>query len=808
MNKIEKKLGFDIVINKLKKQTLSSLGISKIEKITFSRNLNFIKSQLKLTAEFLNIIENEDFPLDYIADLREQLEAINKKYDAYLQSEEILKLGQTLKSLKNILNFFKNEQNCEKYPELTKLAKQIKFYPAILSFIDKIITKDGEIRSSASKELKKIRDELATKEKQISSVVRKIWNYSQKAGIVDNEAQITVRNGKMLIPVKVANKNKLKGVIQDYSASGMTAYIEPLESIELNNKIRDLLFAEKREIIKILIDFTNDLRPYVEDIKINLDFLAEIDFIRAKALLAKDLNATMPSISPLPVQGLRNAFHPLLLWTFRDSGKKVVPLDLDIDEKQRIVLISGPNAGGKSIAVKTAGLLQYMTQCGLLTPVRENSVFGIFDKIFVDIGDDQSIENDLSTYSSHLKNMKNILLNATDKSLVLIDEFGAGTDPALGGAIAEAILEELLKKQVKGVINTHYSNLKYFAEQNDGIVNAAMLFDQKTLRPLYLLETGRPGSSFAFEIAKNIGLPNYVIDKAKEKTGKNTVNFDKIITELALQSRRLRNERNEIQRLKKDLSLKISQYRSEKEKLLKNQKQIINETKQEFEKKLADLNKTIENTVKEIRTQKPDNQTIKELRKKLQSKHNEIKQEIDSKQNKIQQDIEKLKKNKNKPKHKDKKISAKIEEGDLVEIIKNGLKGEVEEIKDGMVMLRIGQMRSFIKLTELRKIAPSSKKKTSVKVNIELAEDSPKNFVFGIDVRGKNVDEALQRIMKYVDNALISDANEIKILHGTGNGILRNAIRQYLQSIDEIEWFGDEDIRLGGAGITVVKFKS
>ena len=804
MNEIERKLGFDFVINKLKKLTLSSLGISKIEKISFSNNLSFVRTQLKLTAEFLNIIENEDFPLDYISDLRQQIEALNKKYDAYLQADDILKLGQNLKTIKNILNFFKNDQNREKYPELAKLAKQIKFYPAIISLIDRIITKEGEIRSSASKELKKIREQLATKEKQISSVVRKIWNYAHKAGIVDNDDQITVRNGKMLIPVKVANKNKLKGVIQDYSASGMTAYIEPLESIELNNEIRDLRFAERREIIKILIDFTNDLRPYVDDLKIDFDFLADIDFIRSKALLAKDLNATMPNLSEKPLIRLRNAFHPLLLWSYRETGKKVVPLDLDIDEKQRILLISGPNAGGKSIAIKTVGLLQYMTQCGLLTPVRENSIFGIFEEIFVDIGDDQSIENDLSTYSSHLKNMKNILLNASHRSLVLIDEFGAGTDPALGGAIAEAILEELLKKHVKAVINTHYSNLKYFAEQNEGIINAAMLFDQKTLRPLYLLETGRPGSSFAFEIAKNIGLPNAVIDKAKEKTGENTVNFDKIITELALQSRRLRDERNEIQRLKKDLSQKITQYKTEREKLLKNQKQIINNTKQEFEKKLADLNKTLENTIKEIRTQKPDNQRIKQLRKRLQDKHSDLKKDITNKQTRIDNDIQKLKKNK----HKDKKIAGKIEEGDTVEIIKNGLKGEVEEIKDEMAMLRIGHMRTFVKLTELRKIASSSKKKQTVKVNIELAEDSPKNFVFGIDVRGKSVDEALQRITKYIDNAIIADAREVKILHGTGNGILRTAIRQYLKTIDEVEWFGDEDIRLGGAGITVVKFKT
>lgn len=800
---IEKKLGFDIIKEKLAKYITSKPGLNKIEEIKFTSDKGKIETKLIQTKEFVQIIEKEEFPLDTIADIQPAIEKITNLKDAYLTVEEIQQISKTLRTLKNILNFFRNEEKRELYPQLTKLSLSIKFYPLVQNMIDSILTKDGEIKSSASKELKRIRDDIQSKERQINSIIKKVFAFAQKNNIADDEANITIRNGKMLIPVRPANKNKIKGVVQDYSSTGQTAYIEPIESVEINNELSDLYFAEKREIIKILIKFTNDILPYSDDILKSVDFLAEIDFIRAKAILAKDLMANKPVVLDNSELHLRHAEHPHLIWSFRASKRKIVPLDIDIDQSQRIIIVSGPNAGGKSIAIKTVGLIQYMMQCGFLPPVRENSKIGIFNKIIIDIGDDQSIENDLSTYSSHLANMKLILENTDENSLVLIDEFGSGTDPAVGGAIAEAILEEMILKKVRAVINTHYSNLKYFAAQNKGISNAAMIFDNKKLKPLYILETGRPGSSYAFEIAHNSGLPENIINKAKQKLDKKAVNFDKIITDLELESNKLKSEIKKTELLKKNLFQKVTKYREETEKILSQKKEIIDQTHKEAKEKLSEINKLIENTVKEIRTKQAKKEELKTIRKKTDAQKKQIENKLESDKVHIDNELHQLEKRKKKGK----KADSIIKSGDIVKVIKSGLTGTVEEIKDNIAMILIGQMRSYIPVNELEKQKSAPKAKPKTKVHIELSEDSNKNFVFGIDVRGKNVQEALQKISKYIDNAIIADANEIKILHGTGNGILKQVIREYLQKIDDVEWFGDEDIRMGGSGITIVKFK-
>lgn len=800
---IEKKLGFDLIKKNLARYITSQPGLKKIQEIKFSSDKKKIETELIQTKEFVQIIENEQFPLDTIADIQPAIERITKLKDAYLSVEELQQIAKTIRTLKNILKFFSSEEKKELYPELSKLSSSVKFYPFVQNMIDSILTKDGEIKSSASKELKSIRANIQSKEKQINSIIKKVFAFAQKNNIVDDEVNITIRNGKMLIPVKSANKNKIKGIVQDYSSTGQTAYVEPIESVELNNELSDLYFAEKKEIIKILLKLTKDILPYSDDILKSVDYLSEIDFIRAKAILAKDLMATKPVVLENNEIHLRQARHPHLVWSFRESGRKLVPLDLDIDHKQRIILISGPNAGGKSIAIKTVGLIQYMMQCGFLPPIRQNSKLGVFDKIIIDIGDDQSIENDLSTYSSHLSNMKQIIETANQKTLVLIDEFGSGTDPALGGAIAEAILEKMLQEKVRAVINTHYSNLKYFAAQNEGITNAAMIFDNKHLKPLYILETGRPGSSYAFEIARNTGLPENIIDRAKQKLDKKAVNFDKIITDLELQSNKLKSEIKKTELLKKDLYQKVTKYRQETEKILSQRKKIIDQTHQEAKEKLNEINKLIENTIREIRTKQAQKEELKSIRKKTETKKKEIEIKIDSQKNKIDNQLHQLEKKKKK-KQIDNSI---IKKGDTVKIIKSGLVGTVEEIKDNIAMILIGQMRSYIPVNQLEKQKSAPKQKSKIKVNVELAEDSNNSFVFGIDIRGKNVEEALQKVSKYIDNAIIADAKEIKILHGTGNGILRQVIREYLKKIDEVEWFGDEDVRLGGSGITIVKFK-
>lgn len=801
---IEQKIGFETVRKKLYKYVLSNLGKSLIEKMKFVSDFEYIKTELTAIEEFKSILAQKNFPTDHFYDVREILLKTKSVENIYLIPEEILNIWRTQITLKDIQSFFKSEENKENFPTLSTKSKKLKIYDFVIDSIKQILSKEGEIKDSASAELKKIRSELYSKEKQISGLVRKAYSDALKSGILDDEANITVRNGKMLIPVNASFKNKISGIVQDYSSSGKTAYIEPLKSVELNNDISELKFEEKREIIKILISFTQSILPYVDDLIVNYEFMAEIDFIRAKALLSIDLNAVMPKFSQKTSLSIRNGFHPLLIWAYKNCNKKVVPLNIDINDDNRIILISGPNAGGKSIAIKTVGLFQYMLQCGLQIPVQETSIFGIFNKIFVDIGDDQSIESDLSTYSSHLTNMKNIIENSDEKTLVLIDEFGTGTDPSMGGAIAESILEELIKKKIWGVINTHYSNLKHFAAQTPGILNAAMLFDNKNLKPLYVLEQGLPGSSFAFEISQNIGLPSHIIEKAKEIAGENTVNFDKIIADMELQARKIRNDRQEIKILKKELSQKVISYRTEKEKLVEQKKKIILEAETQAKEILREANKQIENTIKEIKTKNAEKEATKSIRQNFNKQKNQILNKINEEKNSIIKEKKQLESHKKKTPE---KINNKILIGDTVLVKKKNIKGTVEEIKDGMAMISVGNLRTFVNILELEKIQSKQKSKNNIKVNIKLNETKENNYILGLDVRGKRGDDALIKISKYVDNAIISNAKEIKILHGTGSGILRDIIRQYLKTIDEVEWFGDEDIRLGGSGITVVKFK-
>ncbi|MEA3450849.1 MAG: Smr/MutS family protein [Bacteroidota bacterium] len=804
---IEQKIGFDVVRKKLSRFVLSNLGKSVIETMKFTSKFEYLDNELTAVEEFKEIIEKKNFPTEYFYDVRDILESIKSVENIYLNPPEILQIWNSLLTLKNILSFFKNEENRENFPILTQKSKKVNFFDFIADSIKQFLTKEGEIKDNATKELKNIRSEISSKERQVSGLVKKIYAEIQKTGVLDDETNITVRNGKMLIPVDASLKNKIAGIVQDYSSSGKTVYIEPIKSVELNNEINELKFEEKREIIKILINFTNSIKPYTNDLISNYDFMAEMDFIRAKALFANELNALKPKLSKTPTISIRNGFHPLLIWTYKNTAKKVIPLDIDLTPENRIVLISGPNAGGKSIAIKTVGLFQYMLQCGLHIPVQETSIFSFFNNISVDIGDDQSIESDLSTYSSHLTNMKNIINNSDEKTLVLIDEFGTGTDPAMGGAIAESILEELLEMNIWGVINTHYSNLKHFATQKKGIINAAMLFDKKNLKPQYTLELGRPGSSFAFEISQNIGLSNKIINKAKEKAGKNTVNFDKIIAEIEQQAKQIRNDKQEISRLKSELNKKVTDYRDIRENLLNQKKKIITEAEIRAKEILSDANKSVEKTIKEIKLKKADKEATKNIRKEFEKEKEKIRNKIDKIQ-RINTREEEYLENK-KEKKKIVKISGKIEIGDTVFAKKKGIKGKVEEIKDKKALIIMGNIKTHVKLSELEKLGSEtkSKAKNKVKVNVKLNETKKDDFVFGLDLRGKRGEEALNRTSKYIDSAIMGNANEVKILHGTGNGILRNLIRDYLKTVNEIEWFGDEDIRLGGAGITIVKFK-
>ncbi len=803
---IREKLGFNRILEYLDKY-LTDIGRTRVENIEFSTDKEWIEEQLSAVSDFIDILHNHTFPLDYYYDLRPSLQKIEVK-GLYLTEVELLRLAQSLQTLKAIKQFFSRRDLQDKFGALRRIASRISFFPFVVERIFQVINKNGEILDSASRELLSIRKQLADLRDHVGTIVQSVFKQAKAQGLVEPDANVVVRGGKFLIPVLAAKKNKLPGIVQDQSATGKTVFIEPLKAVELHNEITELEFAEKREIIRILTELADDIRPYIPELLQNYDVLAELDFVRAKAMLAIELEAEKPQLTDRAEVDLHAARHPLLFLSYKKVAREVVPLNLKIDAEQRIVLISGPNAGGKSVALKTVGLVQYMTQCGFLPPVRFSSTIGVFDQIFVDIGDDQSIENDLSTYTSHLLNIKNIVERATDRSLVLIDEFGSGTDPAFGGALAEAVLETLLSKGVRAVITTHYSNLKHFAASHDGIVNAAMLFDSDNLRPLYILETGRPGSSFALEIASSIGLPQEIINKAKDKIGSAQVDFDRILLEIERERQRTTQQRRKYDRLLADLTDKVKAYRREYEKILREKKRIIRQANEEADRILSQANSLIENTIREIREKQADREATRRLRSSFEQRRKELNKQREKLEQEINHKLEENLKKQNKlPKQKDKGL---IEEGDYVKHVSTGIKGQVQEIKDGRALVLMGNLKTFVPLRDLEKLSGDEarelkrmEKKGGVKVNM----DKPGQFISALDVRGMRADEALQKVMKFIDAALVAGTSEIRILHGTGDGILRKHIRSYLSKLDYIDWYGDADPRLGGAGVTVVRFK-
>ncbi len=802
---IEQKLGFDKIL-KILHNYLNDIGRTYLDKIKFSTDIDFINNELNAVSEFVEILSNHQFPLEYYIDLRPALIKIQSP-NTYLQPEILLDLLNSLETIAQIKKFFDKQDLSKKFKTLRTATQNIKVYPFIFQRIKKVINRRGEILDSASDELKQIRSQLNSKLTEISRIVNKIFKQAKTQGIVEPDANVVVRGGKYLIPLPASKKNAIQGIVQDTSATGKTVFVEPLKAVELNNEITELKFAEKREIIRILTLLADDLRPYLPELLTNYDILAYLDFVKAKAQLAILLNAERPNITDKPVLDLQNAKNPILLINYQNTSKQVVPLSIKLDDNQRIVLISGPNAGGKSVALQTIGLIQYMTQTGFLVPARFTSTIGIFEKIFIDIGDDQSIENDLSTYSSHLLNIKNILQQANYRSLVLIDEFGSGTDPIFGSAIAIAVLEKLLEKKVKAVITTHYSDLKNFAAQHDNIVNAAMLFDSQNLKPLYQLETGRPGSSFALEIASSIGLPDDVILRAKQKIGKHQVDFDKIIRDIEQQRQIITKQRKEIEQLKQQLREKVIAYRTEYEKILRQKKQIIEQANQEADQIIQQANKLIENTIRQIKEKQAEKNATKKIRQQLQRDLQKLNKHRQQLQQKVEKQLqENLRKQNKLPKITDNTIKI----GDYVVHRKSGLKGKVQQIKDQNVLIISGNLKSFVKLKDLEKLPDSEarqlkqqEKKGGVKIDME----KPSQFIAALDVRGLRTNEALPKVIKFLDAALVAGTPEIRILHGTGDGILRQQIRNLLQKTDYVQWFGDADPRFGGAGVTVVKLK-
>lgn len=826
-NNFEHKIGFDQVRSILKSKCLSSLGEDRVDDMAFEKEFSSISEKIDQTNEFLQIIlEQKNFPDQYFFDVRPSLNKI-KIEGLYLEESELFDFRRSLDTIIQIINFLHEipedqDEDTVPYPNLFKLIGEIQVYPRLLKDVDAILDKFGKIKDTASSKLLNIRKELQATTNGISSSLNRILRNAQKDGLVDKDVTPTLRDGRLVIPVVPALKRKIKGIVHDESASGKTVFIEPAEVVEANNRIRELESEERKEIIRILIDFSNSIRPFLEEILESYEFLAEIDFIRAKAYYAVECKAIRPIITNRPVIKWDTAIHPLLQRALAKQNKKVVPLDITLDKEHRILIISGPNAGGKSVCLKTVGLLQYMTQCGLLIPIRENSEVGIFESVFMDIGDEQSIEDDLSTYSSHLTNMKMMVKNCNEKSLLLIDEFGGGTEPQIGGAIAEALLKRFNEQKAFGVITTHYQNLKHYAEDHEGIVNGAMLYDRHKMQALFQLEIGNPGSSFAVEIARKIGLPEEIIQDASNIVGVEYINADKYLQDIVRDKRYWENKRKNIRKREKEMEDTIAKYALEIEELHKSKKEIIKKSHEEAQQLLQQSNSIIENTIRSIKEAQAEKDKTKEARKELEEFREKLQQQeaidkkdaIARKMELIQQRQERKQRRKEEVKNSPKTVIPKerpIEVGSQVKIKGQTSIGEVLEINGNNVVVAFGQLKTTTKINKLELSSTASKVQKPKATYIsgqthDTMHEKKLNFKQELDVRGMRGDEALQAISYFIDDAILVGVSRVSILHGTGTGILRTLTRDFLASNPSIKSFRDEHVQLGGAGKTIVEF--
>jgi len=808
----EQKIGFDKIREMVNARCLSPLGEEKVDEMAFSSQYDYIRKQLYQTNEFVQIIQEEDnFPSDHFFDVRDSLKKIRVE-GAYLLEKELFDIRRSLETINAIVHFFRSKEE-KLYPHLQELTINVATFPQLTKQIDNILDKFGEIKDNASPELSAIRKKLAQTVGCISKTLNTILRNAQSEGLVEKDVTPTMRDGRLVIPISPAFKRKLKGIVHDESASGKTVFIEPAEVVEANNKIRELENEEKREIVRILTAFTNQIRPEIPEILLSYQFLAKIDFIRAKALFALGIEAILPVVEDKPQIDWIRAVHPLLYLSHKKQNKLVVPLDIELNpEKARILLISGPNAGGKSVCLKTAGLLQYMLQCGMLIPVGERSKTGVFKDIFLDIGDEQSIENDLSSYSSHLTGMKFMVKNANPLSLILIDEFGGGTEPQIGGAIAEALLHRFNEKQSFGIITTHYQNLKTYAENHEGVVNGAMLYDRNEMQPLFKLSIGQPGSSFAVDIARKIGLPEDVIAEASEKVGKDYIDMDKYLQDILRDKRYWESKRQNIRQQEKRLEEQNERYQSHLEKIESQRKEIIAQAKTDAEHLLSNTNAIIEKTIREIKEAQAEKEKTKEVRKNLDS----FKQNIEeSTRLTVHHTQETTKDTRNNKKHRKPPTvhpvpSAKIENGNFVRIKGQQTVGQVLEIKDKAVIVAFGALKTSTKLELLEKVSNNQQKKETSRSTLLLSNafsEKKLHFKPEIDIRGMRGDEALQAIIYYIDDAIQCNAGRVRILHGTGTGALRQIVRDYLKTVQGIKTFHDEHVQFGGTGITVVELE-
>lgn len=842
-NTFENKIGFNEIRTLLRERCLSSLGKEEIDKITFMDDMKAINTQLARVREFRKLQEEaEDFPISYFFDVRQSVARLRLE-GTHLEEDELFDLRRSMGTICDIVAYLNRCDEDEAsipqdgwkhepvypYPALHELADGVMTYPQILQRIDQILDKFGKIRDTASPELNNIRRELAKTEGSISRTLYSILRSAQSEGLIEKDVTPAMRDGRLVIPIVPTMKRKIKGIVHDESASGKTLFVEPTEVVEANNRVRELEAEERREIIRILNEIAKTIRPHVPQILASYKLLAQIDMIRAKAELAKLIGGIEPEVGKYPLIDWIEATHPLLRLSLEKQGKKVVPLEIMLTRNKRMLIISGPNAGGKSVCLKTVGLLQYMLQCGLSIPVSERSKAGIFQNILIDIGDEQSIEDDLSTYSSHLTNMKNMMKSANDRTLILIDEFGTGTEPQIGGAIAEAVLKQFCIKKAYGVITTHYQNLKHFADSHEGVVNGAMLYDRHQMQALFQLQIGQPGSSFAIEIARKIGLPEQVIHDASEIVGSDYIQSDKYLQDIVRDKRYWESKRQTIHQREKQMEQTISKYESELTDLEKSRKEVLAKAKERAEELFKESNKKIENVIREIREKQAEKEETKKLRDSLKDFKEGIadidKQAEDDKIARKMAQILRRKDNKNKrKKEKEEKASdatslqnstiaqtqnSKFKEGDTVRIKCTTTVGTIESIQDKNVVVIFGGLRSTTAIKKIEHATPPKKEEPRPYMTVgrqtrETIDSKKLNFKQDLDVRGMRGEEALNAVMYFIDDATLVGMSRVRILHGTGTGILRQLIRQYLATVPAVTSYKDEHVQFGGAGITVV----
>ncbi|MFW5610777.1 MAG: endonuclease MutS2 [Prevotella pectinovora] len=841
----EDKIGFNEIRTLLRERCLSSLGKEEVDKITFMDNVKAINTQLSRVREFRRLQEEEEnFPLNYFFDVRQSVARLRLE-GTHMEEDELFDLRRSLGTVNDIVTYLNRTDEdaavaatddgwrkdpVYPYPALHELAEGVVTFPQILQRIDQILDKFGKIRDTASPELLNIRRELAKVEGSISRTLYSILRSAQSEGLIEKDVTPAMRDGRLVIPVVPTMKRKIKGIVHDESASGKTLFIEPTEVVEANNRVRELEAEERREVIRILTEMAKVIRPHVPQILDSYKLLAQVDMLRAKTELAKLIDGIEPEVGKYPHIDWIGATHPLLRLSLQKQGKKVVPLEITLTRNKRMLIISGPNAGGKSVCLKTVGLVQYMLQCGLSVPMSERSQTGIFQNILIDIGDEQSIEDDLSTYSSHLTNMKNMMKSANDRTLILIDEFGTGTEPQIGGAIAEAVLKQFCIKRAYGVITTHYQNLKHFADSHEGVVNGAMLYDRHQMQALFQLQIGQPGSSFAIEIARKIGLPEQVIHDASEIVGSDYIQSDKYLQDIVRDKRYWESKRQTIHQREKQMEQTIAKYESEISDLAKSRKEVLAKAKERAEELFKESNKKIENVIREIREKQAEKEETKKLRDSLKDFKEGIsdmdKQAEDDKIARKMAQILRRKENKKNRKKGDPSssgqdkdntsaattlstVSAPLKEGDTVRIKGTTSVGKIESIQGKNATVIFGDLRSTTSLKKLEHATAPKREEPRPFMTVgrqtrETIDEKKLNFKQDLDVRGMRGDEALNAVMYFIDDATLVGMSRVRILHGTGTGILRQLIRQYLATVPAVTSYKDEHVQFGGAGITVV----